>query len=105
MASREFADVALQSRRAHPRVGATVAALHHAPERFHAVDMSLVVHVLAYTVPHSVTVAQARLAAGLIRVHVSVVGYPHRSEAVQVGLAGARHHDGADLPRPWHGQR
>ena len=57
------------------------------------------VDVLTYTVPHRVTVAQARVAAVLIREHLRAIGHASRREAVQIGLARARHRGGADPPR------
>ena len=99
MAAGKLAAVALQVRWAHPVVGAVVAAFHHASEALHAVDMGLLVDVLTYTVPHRVTVAQARVAAVLIREHLRAIGHASRREAVQIGLARARHRGGADPPR------
>ena len=66
MAAGELVDVALQMRWAHAVKRAVVASLQHRPEALDAVDMSLIVDILADAVPHGSVVPQAAVGLEII---------------------------------------
>jgi hypothetical protein len=98
----ELADVAAQVLRTHAVVDAHVPAHEHQPERLDAVDVDLVVHILADAVVHAFAVGEASIGSRLIGVNprgrLRVVSY----EAAQrrARLRAPRRWPGR---APWHG--